>query len=51
MSITAHRKAVEALLAGYDPAADVRQRMLGYRALTARRLTALYAFRTANLVT
>lgn len=43
--------AVGALLDGYDPPADLLRRLDPYRALTARRLDALYAFRTTILVT
>jgi hypothetical protein len=40
-----------ALLAGYDPDDATTSRIAAYRTLTARRLTALYAFRVPNLVT
>lgn len=43
--------AVEALLAGYDPGQDVLSRVTSYRALAARRLEVVYAFRAPNLVT
>lgn len=43
--------AVEALLAGYQPSQDVLTRVSAYRALAARRLEVVYAFRAANLVT
>jgi hypothetical protein len=43
--------AVEALLQGYQPDEDTSSRVATYRALAARRLVAVYAFRTTNLVT
>lgn len=43
--------AVGALLDGYDPDQDVFGRAIRYRALTARRLVALYGFRSLNLAT
>ncbi len=43
--------AIAALLDGYGPDAGIRQRIPGYRALTARRLAAVYAFRAPDLVT
>lgn len=43
--------AVQALLSGYQPDEDTRSRLDSYRALAARRLSAVYAFRTSNLVT
>lgn len=43
--------ATQALLAGYDPGQDVISRVTSYRALAARRLGVVYAFRAANLVT
>lgn len=43
--------AVGALLDGYHPDQDVLGRVIPYRALTARRLAALYGFRPLNLAT
>ncbi|MFT4165413.1 MAG: phosphotransferase [Microlunatus sp.] len=43
--------AVRALLNGYGPDEDVLGRVIAYRALTARRLAALYCFRASNLAT
>jgi hypothetical protein len=43
--------AVEALLTGYQPDKDTTSRVATYRALAARRLAAVYAFRAPNLVT
>lgn len=43
--------AIAALLDGYRPDAGVRERLPGYRALTARRLAAVYAFRAPDLAT
>ena len=43
--------AVEALLSGYRPDEDTSSRVTSYRALSARRLAAVYAFRAPNLVT
>lgn len=45
------KSAVEALLDGYGPDQDVHDRVIPYRALTARRLAALYCFRASNLAT
>lgn len=43
--------ATEALLDGYRPDPGMRDRLPGYRALAARRLAAVYAFRSAARVT
>ena len=43
--------AVQALLSGYRPDEDVSSRVDSYRALAARRLAVVYAFRAPNLVT
>lgn len=43
--------AVQALLSGYRPDEDTSSRVTSYRALSARRLAAVYAFRAPNLVT
>jgi aminoglycoside phosphotransferase (APT) family kinase protein len=43
--------AVRALLSGYRPDHGVTSRLTAYRALTARRLAVVYAFRAPNLVT
>lgn len=43
--------AVEALLSGYRPDHAVTSRIAGYRALAARRLAVVYAFRAPDLVT
>lgn len=42
---------VEAALEGYRPQPDVRRRIPVYRAVTRRRLGALYAFRATDLIT
>jgi thiamine kinase-like enzyme len=49
--IADEESAVEALLQGYQPDEDTSSRVATYRALAARRLVAVYAFRTTNLVT
>ena len=43
--------AAEALLNGYQPDEDTSSRVTSYRAPSARRLAAVYAFRAPNLVT
>ena len=43
--------AVQALLTGYRPDEDTSSRVTSYRALSARRVAVVYAFRAPNLVT
>ena len=49
--LTDPESAVEALLSGYRPDEDTSSRVISYRALSARRLAAVYAFRATDLVT